>query len=725
MAGSDLLSIGTSALVAFQQALGTTGNNISNVNTPGYSRERVDMVPQPAQSSTIGSIGNGVRVSSIQRLYDELIGARLNDATASQNQATTFQGLASQLDNLLGSSSSDLASGMQNFFNAVQDVANQPSSSSDRQTLLSQAQSLVSLFQFYSSRLSGMQSDINTRLSGTVTDINALAQKIADLNVQIASSQDNSTGGPLSLLDQRDQLIQQLSQDVGVKTVKQDNGAVNVFIGSGQPLVVGGQAQELAVTPNQYDPTQMEIGYKSGGSSTQISAQLSGGTIGGLLQARNEIVDPAQNELGRIAIGLAADFNTQHKLGVDLNGNPGGDFFNEPAPQVLADTNNTGSATVTASIDNTGNLTTSDYRLSYNGGNNYTLTRLSDNQTFTINTGGSYPYTTNVIDGISLKITGGAALNDSFLIQPTVNGAQAISVAISNPALVAAAAPITAQAATANTGTGTITPGSVNSPNDTLAITFNSPATSFNVVDQTTGATLAANMAYTSGGTIAFNGVSFQISDGGTPPAPGDQFTVTGGVTAAAPGNAGGGQISAATVDPPDPHLADPVTITFNNPPTSFNVSGATTGTPTTNVPYTSGTPISFNGWTVSISGTPGAGDTFTVGPNSGGVGDNRNALQLANLQTAKVLDGGAATLQGAYGQLVSDVGIKTQQAGLAVQAQTALVNQATQDQQSVSGVNLDEEAANLVKFQQAYQAAAHLISVSNTLFQSLLGAFR
>lgn len=725
MSGADLLGLGTSALLAFQQALKTTGNNVSNANTPGYSRERVDLTTRPATQTTIGSIGNGVQISDIKRLYDELASGRVRDATSSKNQLDTYHSLASQLDNLIGSSSSGLSSAMQSFFNSIQGVANDPSSITSRQNMLSQAQALVDGFHSYAGQLSTMQSDINSQLSSGVSQVNTLAQNLADINKQIVSSQATNNSGSADLLDKRDQLLQELSQYVSVKTVTQDNGAMNVFVGSGQPLVVGDRAQQLGTISNAYNPQRLEVTYKSGSSSSVISKQLTGGKIGGLIQARQEIVDRAQNKLGQLAASLASDFNMQHKLGVDLNGNAGKAFFNVPTPQTAASTNNTGGATVSATIANTANLTDSNYNLTYGGSNSYTLTRESDNKTFTINTGGSYPYTTRQIDGLSLTISGGAAVNDSFSIQPTVNGAHDLSLAINQAADVAAAAPVNAQAASGNTGNATITAGAVNSPNDNLVVSFNSPPNTFNVVDKTTGAQLATNQAYTSGSNISFNGVTFQISNGGSGPAAGDQFTVNAGETSAGQGNTGGGQISAATINPPDPNLSSPVTITFNNPPTSYNVTGASTGSPTANVSYSSGSPISFDGWTATISGTPKAGDSFTVTPNSAGVGDNRNALALANFHSAKIMGNGTTTLQDAYGQLVTDVGTKTHQADLGSQAQQALLNQAQQEQQSVSGVNLDEEAANLMKYQQAYQAAAHLISVSDTLFQSLLGAFR
>ncbi len=271
----------------------------------------------------------------------------------------------------------------------------------------------------------------------------------------------------------------------------------------------------------------------------------------------------------------------------------------------------------------------------------------------------------------------------------------------------------------ANIGSVTVSDLTVNNPNHTLSFTFTGPGT-FDVVDETTGAVLATGVGYVPGGPVSFNGLTLSIT--GAPNA-GDVFRVSNTVTSADAANTGTGAISDATVAAPDPNLTDVVTITFDNPPGTFTVAGATTGTPTVNVPYTSGAPISFNGWTLTLTGTPEAGDVITIEPNTGGVGDNRNALALASLQTTNTMIGGTATYEEAYGQLVAEVGSLTRQADVNRAAQAAVLNESVQRRAQISGVNLDEEAANMLRFQQMYEASAQIITVANQAFDSLLDA--
>ncbi len=300
--------------------------------------------------------------------------------------------------------------------------------------------------------------------------------------------------------------------------------------------------------------------------------------------------------------------------------------------------NNTGIGAVSAAITDISKLTTSNYRISRSG-SNYTLTRLTDGSTTDIGTAG-FPGSAVTVDGLQFSASGTINDGDRFLVRPTRTGAQSIDMAISHTNDIAAAAPIATNAAGANSGTGSISASSVNPPSpvnaqlkDTVTITFNSPATTFDVYDVTTGSTLASGVSYTSG--------------------------------------------------------AD----------------------------------ITYNGWTMQVKGTPAPGDVFTVAANTGGIGDNRNAVLLAGVPEQGSLDSGRTTLVDAYGGMVGDVGSRTRQAELAGKAQSQLLNQAVAAREAVSGVNLDEEAANLVRFQQAYQASAQAISVANTLFQSVLAA--
>ncbi len=721
---SGLLGVGLSGLLAAQRALSVTSHNISNVNTDGYSRQRVDLNTRLPDLFGNSYIGNGVDVGAVNRLYDNFLVEQVRTGTSSYESLNTFASYVGRIDNLLANPEAGIDAVVQSFFSAMNEVSSDPASQPARQLLLSQAETLVDRFQYVNERFTELRQQSNIALTNSVGQINALASGIADLNQRIVSALGAAGGGqPNDLLDKRDAAVIQLSKLVSVTSISQNDGSMNIFIGSGQTLVAGSTVQQLSILRNHYDPTRNEIGYSVGSNTVEITNQLSGGSVGGLLNFRSQVLDPAQNALGRVATGLAETMNTQHQLGVDLNGALGGKLFNTAAPLVSADSRNTGGGTVSAALVNVDDLTTSDYRLSYNGADSYTLTRINDGQAFAINTGGNSPYLTATVDGIALTITSGAAAGDSFLVRPTYAAVGNLQVAISDPAKIAAAAPIRTQVSLGNVGNATISAGAVNSPDNRLVVQFTAPG-SYDVVDETTGAILGQGLSYNSGGNIAFNGLSFQITDGGSGPAAGDRFYIDQKVTGADGANTGAATIGQVTASPPDPRLRDSVSIVFTSP-TSYNIVGATTGSPTTNVPYTSGDTISYNGWNLAISGTPAAGDTFTVSANNNGVGDNRNALLLSGLQQKSTLAGGTASYQDAYGQIVADIGTKAQQAHIASGARETLLKQSIDARDSVSGVNLDEEAANLMKMQQAYQAAARVISMADSLFQTLLDAVR
>jgi flagellar hook-associated protein 1 FlgK len=523
-----------------------------------------------------------------------------------------------------------LSPALQDFFAAAQAVANNPADTPSRQSLLSSGTSLVARFNSLASRFDELRNGVNSQLTSTIGEVNSYAQQLAALNGRILVAQQNPNQPPNDLLDQRDSVINKLNSLVGATTVSNTDGTVNVFIGNGQNLVIGQQAMALAAVPALDDPQRMEVAYKVGGTAVLLnSSSLQSGSLGALLAFRANDLDSAQNALGRVALGLAQTFNDQHQLGQDLNGALGGNFFAAPSPVVMAQSTNTGGAVVSAAIASVSALTTSDYRLTYDG-TNYSVTRLSDNTT------SSYATLPQTVDGVTIAITSGAlASGDSFLIEPTRNAAANLAMSISDPAKIAAAAPIRTAAANANTGTGRISAGTVD-----------------------------------------------------TPP-------------------------------PPNANLQNAVTITFTGAGT-FNVTGVGTGNPV-GVVYANGGNISYNGWTVKITGSPTAGDVFTIATNSGGVADGRNALLLAGLQTQNTLAGGNTTYQGAYSQMVSQVGNRTQQMDVTAKAQSALVDQVTTQQQSLSGVNLDEEAANLLRYQQAYQASGKVIQIASTLFQTIL----
>lgn len=629
---SSIFNIGLSGLNAAQAGMATTQHNIANANTPGYSMQQIVQTANTPQYTGSGYFGQGTNVATVQRVYNDFLNTQILQGQAQASQLSTYQAQITQIDNVLADPNAGLSPAMQGLFNAANTVSNMPSSVPARQTLLSSAQRLTASFQALSQQMTDMNTSINTQINNSVISVNSYAQQIATLNQNIALAQSSGNGQPPNdLLDQRDQLISKLNQQIKVSVIKQSDGGYNVMVANGQPLVVGNQSYGLKAVASTTDPTRLEVAYSANGTTVPLQqSSIQGGTLGGLLAFRDQSLVPAQNALGRVAIGIATSLNQQNQLGQDLNGALGGNIFNLPTPVVNAASSNAGNAVVAASISSASALSTSDYTLKFNGGTSYTLTRLSDN---TVTSLVGLPQT---VDGVTLSLSSGAAAaGDTFLIRPTANAAQGISLAISDPAKIAAAAPILASASINNTGTGVIGNGAV------------------------------------------------------VPPAP------------------------------PNANLQTPVSITFTSP-TTYTVAGAVPAVAGT-VAYTSGQTISYNGWTTQLSGAPATGDVFNIAPNTNGTGDNRNALLMAGLQAQNTLAGGTTTFQGAYDQIVAQIGTTTSSVTQSSTAQTTIVNQLVQTQQSASGVNLDQEAANLMRYQRAYQAAGKAIQVANTMFDTLL----
>ena len=655
MAG--ILNIGTSALTSFQRSLVTTGHNIANADTEGYSRQRTELATQIPQLTGAGWVGSGVTVVSIDRLYDNFIATQMRTAQSTASEQETYFDHASRIDNVLADSNIGLDPAIQQFFSALHVMADDPTSVSSRQLLLSEAQSMVDRFHDLSRQFTDARDQLNKEMESISDEINSLASSLARVNQNIVEAKGASGGEePNDLLDEREKLLNELAKLVDITVVPQDDGAWNVFIGKGQSLVIGGDAATLTTVRGSGDISQLDIAFTNFSGTKVITNQLSGGEIGGLLKFRDEILDPGQNQLGLVAIGISDRLNTQHQLGVDLNGDFGGLIFNEPTIGVVPNLANTGTATVTADYLDTGNLTNSDYELEATStADEFMLRRLSDGYVTTINTGGTYPHT-HQIDGFSFEISAGAVDGDAFLIRPTRNVAELMELQIKDVRDFAAAAPLRAQPA-GNPVTGGDNEGSAVITQPVAASTQNLP--------------LAAPSTIT---------LQWDASVPG--------FQVIGG--------------------PPGPLPYDPAT----------DSAGRT---------YSF---VNYGDMTFTISGVPVDGDQFVIENNTGGVGDNRNALAMAGLQTENTLMGQTggletATFQEAYGQLVSGVGSKTHQAEVNYQATNGLVERHKNALLAVSGVNLDEEAATLVKLQQAYQAAAQVISVAKSLFDTLISSVR
>jgi flagellar hook-associated protein 1 len=536
--GTSILSIGKSALAAAQVGISVTGHNIANASTPGYSRQEAVQRAAESQDFGFGFLGQGTQVSQIKRIFNDIIAKQLNSAQTSSSATNTYAAQMRQIDNMLADPTAGLAPSIQKFFSSVQGLASNPGDAASRQAVISTAETLANRFQSIGDKLDEIRDGINSQLSGSTKVVTTYATQIAKLNDVISKALGaNKDNVPNDLMDQRDLLISEMNKLVKTEVFAQSDGSYNVFVGNGVPLVVGNKSYGLTTVSSSTDPGRLEVAYVSNVITTLSDSSLPGGSIGGLLQFRANSLDSIQNQVGQIATVFAQTFNAQHQLGFDSAGVAGTAFFNVPTPNVNGDAANSGSATLTASITTATAITSSDYRVKYDG-SNFSITRVSDG---TVQTYASLPQT---LDG--LTINGTMSAGDSFLIQPTRNAAASISVAISDINKIAA-------------------------------------------------------------------------------------------------------------------------------------------------------------------------------GDATGGNGNNRNALLLAALQSTGTLNNSTTTYESAFGQLVSAVGNKTNELRVIGASEDALVAQTLADQQSESGVNLDEEATNLIRYQQAYQAAGKVMQIASSLFETLL----
>ena len=518
---SDVFGISVSALQAFQNAINVVSNNVANASTPGYDRESVNLTEAVPQSNGSATVGAGVVVTGIGRAFSQAAANQLNTSQSSLGQLNALQSYTNQIDNLFGTTVGGLSTALQSFYSAFSDVANNPTSTASRQALLGQAQSVASSFQNASGDLNSLNTDVNSRITADVTQINSIASAISSLNKQIVvgTAQDGNQP-PNELLDQRDQLVTNLSQLVGISTTTDANGSLNVFVGNGQPLVLQGQTTALTTVPNQFNATQLEIGTAA--SSNIISGNITSGDLGGLLSARTQVINPALNQLGLIATGLSQTVNSQQAAGLDLSGKFGANIFSVGTPLATGSAKNTDAVTASVSVapNGLGALTADDYVLSFVGGTPK-LTDTSNGTSVTPAGAGTLasPYTAN---GIAIVLSGAPANGDQFLIQPTATAAANFKVVLSNPSQIAAAGAIKTAAAGTNTGAATISAGTViNAADPNLltpaTITFANPPSTYSVNG-------GAPIAYSSGGNIDVNGWEVQISGS---PASGDTFTVT------------------------------------------------------------------------------------------------------------------------------------------------------------------------------------------------------
>jgi flagellar hook-associated protein 1 FlgK len=646
--GSSLLSIGARAMFANYAALQTTGNNIANANTPGYSRQQVELSTAGGQFTGAGFFGKGVNIDTITRAHNAFL---TKEAALSRSQAAADETRLQQLQELekvfpTGEGGLGFAAG--EMLNAFVEVANNPQDPSARQVVLARAEDLALRFRAAGDQVNELQVGTNADIRNAVSQVNALAKQVATINQQIAQAK-GLGHTPNDLLDQRDQLVSEINQYMQVTTIEADDGTLGLFIGGGQRLVLSNQALELVVQPGEYDQTQSRISIREAGGDRAVPPSvLAGGTIAGLLRFQNDLSD-ARNLLGQMAAAFSARVNEQQSFGLDLRqpAGAGVPLFSTGAPRVLANVNNASAAVpVSLAIADASQLQASDYELRGDpatpGG--YILTRLSDGLARQVNSG-------DTVDGFTINVGAPApGPNDRFLLQPVAMAGQDMQRVLDDPKGLAAASPVISTVGPNNTGSATVA--------------------SLAVVSSTVNPALTANISFTSN-TGAY---AWELRDA------------------------------------------------------SNAVVSSGTGT------WTANQPIALNGFELRLNGVPRTGDTFSVRQTQFPATNNGNAVALMNLRDeamvgVQVLGGGAVvpgeTITSAYAQAMAGIGTRVQSAKAASSISSAVAENAEAMRAGQAGVNLDEEAARLIQFQQSYQAAAKVLQVAQTVFDTLLDMAR
>lgn len=637
----SLLNVGARALLTNQIALQTTGNNIANVSTPGYSRQSAHLVTVPGQYSPQGYIGKGVAVETILRNHSELLTRQAALAGSAQAGDKVRSERLNQMQEIYTGGKDGLGTAISDMLGSLSDVLNSPTDMTARTVTLTRMAETAGRFRTAAERLSDIEYTVNEQLKNNVVKINNIAQSIAAVNGEIAAAQGNGQS-PNDLLDQRDQLIRELNQYIQTSQIPADDGTVGVFVAGSQPLVMATTATELSLQVAKEFPGsgQMALYIQRQGTQVELNEQmLGGGEMQGLLRFANQDMAEGRNLLGRMAQGMAMTMNEQHKLGLTLDGEFGKDLF--AVPTSVPGYSSSATAAGNVSFTDPTKFAASDYEVRFTTPPAGVVVRLTDG---TVTSFSSLTDTNlNNIDGLKFNLTAAGNAGERMLFKPFASTAQTIEAKIYAPKDLAAANPINAAMGTSNGG-------------------------------------------------------SLQLA------------------------------VLKATAAPTPPIPANtPVTLSFNaGPPATYTVTGSTTSPPSgSTLNYISGQPITIDGWEITLKGTPNNGDTVTVGnaldPQYGDAYTRNagNGGALMALRDVKMFDD--ATLQDGWANAIAQVGTRTQSAQYATNMSTTIANNLERDRLAVSGVNLDEEAAKLIQYQQAYQASAKMLQVAQSIFDNLM----
>lgn len=427
---NSLINTGISGLNAAQNMLNVISNNISNAHTVGYNRQQIILNQATSTQSGKGFTGNGVKVSAVNRTYNQFMVDQLRQAQSQNGSINAYFGELSKIDNLFADKENNLSSQISNLFANLNKLSSNAADPAARQTVMSSLESLVSQFNKTQINLNNQINNVNSELSKQVDKINSYTQQIAELNQKISRLQSVSGGQqPNDLLDQRDQLVNELNEIIGV-TVTEQNGQYNLYLNNGLNLLQGCTINLLTVQPSSNDSSLNAIIFTHNSGATQelTSQNINSGTLHGLLEARDGPLTEARNQIGLIALNLAERFNEVQLGGVDIQGNTGEKLFTYSKPTIIGNNKNQGNSVVSVDYAKITDVKASDYQLTFNG-SDWVVTRLSDNQQITAELKDGKL----MFDGLAITLSGNPIAGDSFVIKPVANAAGSLQLLTKDP----------------------------------------------------------------------------------------------------------------------------------------------------------------------------------------------------------------------------------------------------------------------------------------------------
>jgi flagellar hook-associated protein 1 FlgK len=658
----SLLSLGIRAMMANQAAIQTVGQNIANASTAGYSRQTVILETADGQFTGGGFFGRGVNVKTVERSHNEFMTTRAANSKSIASMDSTRAHQLSQLEKVFPPGETGLGAAAGQFLSAMVDVTSRPADPSARQVVMGRATELAARFASAGQQIIELQGGVVSDLRANIDVVNQLAEQIAYANQQISAA--TGTGHtPNDSLDQRDRLVSKLGEYIQVTTLPASDGTLSVFMGGGQSLVLGALAQKLAVAADPYDQkrAQISITDASGGRRLDESV-LTGGSLTALLQFQNKDLQDARNLLGQMAAAMAGRVNDQQALGLDLLVPPGkgSPMFGVGEPRTLPASTNARNpdGSFTGKIKLT---VTSATQLQASA---YKL------QADPSGVAGAYQLTRlsdgsqrtvfdgDSVDGFKIDFLGTTpGLADTFMLEPVGQAAAEMKRVLEQTAGIAAASPLSATTNIDNKGSVTV--ASLYAVNSKLDTAQAPMQIAFGDPDPVDPAKL--------------------------------QYTLT-----LADGTVLNGTWSAGQRIGNEPNAAPPIDLGFE----------------------------------LSLNGVPRKGDTLELEVTKFPATNNGNAKAFLNIQAEKFVgqrllpDGSmavGATINEAYASSMSEIGSRVQGATYLSGVSVSVAADAEAARSGQAGVNIDEEAARLMQYQQGYQAAAKVLQTAQTIFDELM----